>query len=194
MLLQIVLLWLFRFIKLPNFLCCNREDWVQFGTLVEHDEQSSKPWLGCLNLTRQALQRNFSWVRDNRWFCSRYCAFVKSSWCCRFCSCSFCFCMIWRRLAIVVLYSLHLRHLLIGKGSDKHLAILSMILFLHVVSSATFFVVCGGYWTFGTWLHALVHNWSINSRKWVSLYFWITWLIWRFFLDRTWLYTSWKGM
>ena len=138
MLLQFVLLWLFRFIKLPNFSCCNREDWVQFGTLVEHDEQSSKPWLGCLNLTRQALQRNFSWVRDNRWFCSRYCAFVKSSWRCRFCSCSFCFCMIWSRLAIVVLYSLHLRHLLIGKGSDKHLAILSMMLFLHVVSSATF--------------------------------------------------------
>ena len=137
--LQIVLLWLFRFIKLPNFFCCNREDWVQFGTLVEHDEQSSKPWLGCLNLTRQTLQRNFSWVRDNRWFCSRYCAFVKSSWRCRFCSCWFCSCMIWSRLAIVVLYPLHLRHLLIDKGSDKHLAILSMIPFLHVVSSATFF-------------------------------------------------------
>ena len=138
---EIVLLWLYRFIKLLNFFCWNREDWVQFDTLVEHVEQSSKPWLDCLNLTKQGLQRNFSWVRDNRWFCSRYCAFVKSSWRCRFCSCWFCSCMIWSRLAIVVLYSSHLRHFLIGKGSDKHLAILSMIPFLGVVSSATFFVV-----------------------------------------------------
>ena len=140
--LQIVLLWLYRFIKLLNFFCWNREDCVQFGTLVEHVEQSSKSWLACLNLTRHGLQRNFSWVRDNRRFCSRYCVFVKCSWRCRFCSCWFCSCMIWTRLAIVVLYSLHLRHLFIGKGSAKHLAILSMMLFLHDVSSVTFLTHC----------------------------------------------------